>query len=178
MQPDRRRLVFYKKESGGWQGVESSRDSIEFDEWQHVTGSFDAASGKLRVYIGGNEVASENVSNEIAYIEGNGFTGVIDDVKVHNRALSTSQVAKISKSKGSKPRDPGPDTTAPFSTLQGLNPTTIVKDSVYADPGASASDNVDETVAVVVDSSAVNTATEEVTLLPIQQRIPLTIKRG
>ena len=167
IQPDRRRLVFYKKESGGWEGVESSRDSIKFDEWQHVTGSFDASSGQLSLYIDGVEVASNRVSNEIVYNEGNGFTigsmqggrgftGDIDDVRVHNAALIQADINDLFTNNGST--TPPLDTTAPVIALRGINPVTITEGNSYIDGGATATDNLDGNVNVTIDNSNVNEA--------------------
>ena len=45
------------------------------------------------------------------------------------------------------------DTTAPVITLKGSNPMTITLPSVYAEPGASAADACDGTLAVVISGS-------------------------
>ena len=50
------------------------------------------------------------------------------------------------------------DTTAPVVTLNGANPLTINKGSVFSDPGATVTDNVD-TTRTITGSGTVNTAT-------------------
>lgn len=51
-----------------------------------------------------------------------------------------------------------PDTEKPVITVKGSNPATVQKGAVYTDAGATATDNVDGTVAVTA-SGTVNTAT-------------------
>ena len=52
------------------------------------------------------------------------------------------------------------DTTPPVITLTGANPLTIVIGTAYAEPGATATDNVDNdatiTSAIMIDASAVD----------------------
>ncbi len=55
--------------------------------------------------------------------------------------------------------DPEPDTTAPVITLTGANPQTIEKGSDYVELGATATDNVDTTVAITISTSTVDTST-------------------
>ena len=50
------------------------------------------------------------------------------------------------------------DTTPPIITLLGSDPVTVALNSNYVDAGANATDNVDTTVTVIIDSSAVNTS--------------------
>lgn len=52
----------------------------------------------------------------------------------------------------------GPDTTAPVITLNGTSPVFVAKGTTYTDAGATATDNIDPTVTVIIDDSAVNTS--------------------
>ena len=73
--PQSRKLTFYIKNAGsGWTDVESADNAIVFDQWQHVAGSFDAATQTLKVYINGNEVNALTINEDIGYTTGNGFT--------------------------------------------------------------------------------------------------------
>ncbi len=55
---------------------------------------------------------------------------------------------------------PGPDVTAPVITLVGDNPMTIYQGSEFADPGATAEDNIDgDLTAVIVVAGSVETNT-------------------
>ncbi len=52
------------------------------------------------------------------------------------------------------------DTTSPVITLSGANPQIVVKDSLYTELGATATDNYDGNItgSIIIDSSAVNTS--------------------
>jgi hypothetical protein len=121
----------------------------------------------LRLYIDGHKVACTRVSNKIVYNEGNGFTigsmqggrgftGDIDDVRVHDAALTQVDVNSLFLNDGST--TPPPDTTAPVIALKGTNPVTFTEGNSYTDSGATATDNLDGSVNVIIDSSSVNEA--------------------
>jgi hypothetical protein len=73
-----------------------------------------------------------------------GATGSSGNNRLDNVQMTASQVAP-------------PDTTPPVITLNGAASMTIALGSTFTDPGATASDDVDETVAVQA-SGTVNTA--------------------
>jgi endo-1,4-beta-xylanase len=54
------------------------------------------------------------------------------------------------------PPETPPDTTPPTITLSGPNPYTVTNGDTYTDPGASAHDDHDGSLAVSVDTSALN----------------------
>ncbi|MCB4797992.1 LamG-like jellyroll fold domain-containing protein [Neotamlana laminarinivorans] len=90
----------------------SSTSSIAFDEWHHVTGVYDNASGNMSLYIDGVEVSTGSTNGAIATTaSSNGnfeigrlsssvsnqqyFKGDIDEVRVFNTALETLQVQRM-----------------------------------------------------------------------------------
>ncbi|MBT8267016.1 MAG: LamG domain-containing protein, partial [Bacteroidia bacterium] len=88
--------------------------TLPYDEWHHVTGTFDASTGKMNIYVDGALVKSSN-SILSGTIENMGssdgtfnigrlsravsnrqyFKGDIDEVRVFNVVLSQDQISKI-----------------------------------------------------------------------------------
>ena len=103
--------------AGGWRRVTSS-PSLPRYKWAHVVGTYDRAGGGIRLYIDGSEVGSGSASGNIEMADTDlligrnnrkiqptdavrddatlpswyGFDGLIDEVKVYDRALSASEV--------------------------------------------------------------------------------------
>ncbi|MGB1009783.1 MAG: DUF1800 family protein, partial [Thiolinea sp.] len=87
-------------------------------------------------------------------------------------SIEVTPIAKTGETKGKSTRpdpetnsegvtqlvDALPDTSAPVITINGDNPASVVQSSVYTDAGATATDNIDGTVAVT-SSGSVNTNT-------------------
>jgi hypothetical protein len=76
--------------------------TLPLNTWSHLAVSYDGAT--LRLYVNGAQVATSALSGPMATsasplrIGGNAvwsewFTGLIDEVRVHDRALSASQIA-------------------------------------------------------------------------------------
>ena len=88
---------------------------VTWDEWLHFAGTYDKATGKATLYIKGEMVGEENVSNpaDIAGDWGSGarvgydiddaraFTGLMDDLLIFRRALSLAEVKKLMQGIGS-----------------------------------------------------------------------------
>jgi len=88
---------------------------VTWDEWLHFAGTYDKASGKANLYINGEMVHEENISNpaDIAGDWGSGarvgynidnarpFTGLMDDLLMFRRALSLAEVTKLMQGIGS-----------------------------------------------------------------------------
>lgn len=97
----RLRCVFSGSD-GYMHGVESEDNTLESNRWQHVVGVWDGNA--VKVYKNGVEVGSNpqsgivpNVSNEPLYIGSEQgsyqfFNGLIDEVKIYNRALAASEI--------------------------------------------------------------------------------------
>jgi hypothetical protein len=89
--------------------------TVTWDEWLHFAGTYDKASGKATLYINGEMVQEENISNapDIAGDWGSGarvgynidnarpFTGLMDDFLMFRRALSQAEVTKLMQGIGS-----------------------------------------------------------------------------
>jgi len=89
--------------------------TVTWDEWLHFAGTYDKAAGKAILYINGEVVQEENISNppDIAGDWGSGarvgynidnarpFTGLMDDFLLFRRALSQAEVKKLMQGIGS-----------------------------------------------------------------------------
>lgn len=79
--------------------------------WHHVAGTWDGAM--MRLYVDGNQVAASAFAGPMQYddnpvligaddnnpddLPDNGFDGVIDDVRIYNRALSRDEIRELVK---------------------------------------------------------------------------------
>ncbi len=114
LQPNNRSVIFYIKKVGrGWDHVSSSRNSFEFNQWQHLAGSFDANTKTLKMFINGIEVNSVTVNQGIGYNTGNGFTigsmqggryfdGAIDEIRVYDSALTDEEMSQLGSKSASE----------------------------------------------------------------------------
>ncbi|HUU16080.1 MAG TPA: LamG domain-containing protein [Sedimentisphaerales bacterium] len=89
--------------------------SVTWDEWIHFAGTYDKAAGKAILYINGELVREENISNaadiagdwasgaRVGYNIDNArpFTGLMDDFLMFRRALSQAEVKKLMQGMGS-----------------------------------------------------------------------------
>ena len=75
--------------------------AIALNTWTHLAASYDGAA--FRLYVNGSQVTSRAVSGSVATstsplrlggntIWGEYFAGVIDEVRIYNRALSAAEV--------------------------------------------------------------------------------------
>jgi len=88
--------------------------TVTWDEWLHFAGTYDKASGKATLYINGEVVREENISNppNIAGDWGSGarvgynidnarpFTGLMDDFFLFKRALPQAEIKKTMQGMG------------------------------------------------------------------------------
>ena len=108
------RWCFTLSNNGGTSNVCSTL-TLEAGEWYHFVGTYDADAGTpRRLYTNGVQTASNGsvftpqvISNISAYIGGGGFNngagwtgdnyfgGVIDEIRVYNRALSANEVRAL-----------------------------------------------------------------------------------
>jgi hypothetical protein len=76
---------------------------FETDTWHHFAGVYNKTDDKLYLYWDGELIASAQGSGELSGVEGNfyigsnggfcrWFDGVIDDVRIYNRPLSSSEI--------------------------------------------------------------------------------------
>ncbi len=164
IEPETKKLVFYKKEQGSWSGVKSAENTISFNKWQHVVGIFDAATATAKIYLDGVEVGSDVIGSQIVYDQGEGFTigsmqgdrffnGKIDDVRVYDSAFSEINVDYLLQ-RGSA------DSQLPVISLNGPKAVSVILGTSYNDAGATAVDNVDGQIGVAIDAAfSVDTST-------------------
>ncbi|MBL9179594.1 MAG: LamG domain-containing protein [Verrucomicrobiaceae bacterium] len=89
------RVQFMMDLDGKWAGnALLSKTSLEQGRWHHVAGVYDGK--ERRIYLDGKLDASELVTGTISrggrIAIGKGFTGLVDELKVWNRAVSESEV--------------------------------------------------------------------------------------
>lgn len=80
---------------------------IQSNQWYHVAVTYDGnAGGKNTVYVNGNQDAQQDACGNLSLISGNFylgsydstsnyFSGIIDDVRTYNRALTATEVATL-----------------------------------------------------------------------------------
>ena len=113
--------------SGGWQYV-SGTSASPINTWTHLAVTYDSTI--LRLYVNGTQVATQPANGTIQtttsplWIGGNSpygeyFVGVLDDIRIYNRALTTAEIPVI---RDNALVPPAPDTTLP-STPTGLTAT-------------------------------------------------------
>ena len=78
------------------------------------------------------------------------FVGEIDDVRIYNRALSEAEVSALYELE--KPLVPD-DLSPPVITLSGEATVTLEAGTTYVDAGATATDNIDDSVSVTTSGS-------------------------
>jgi hypothetical protein len=131
------RLRFRLKTNGTTTTLIASSGDLPLDTWYHATATYDGAN--MRLYLNGVEVGSTTKSGAMTSgadvpveigrnPDGSNFMhGVIDDVRIYNRALTPAEVSNIVADTGSSPNQApvvsaGPDRTVTWpgnATLSG-----------------------------------------------------------
>ncbi|MFW6270034.1 MAG: GH32 C-terminal domain-containing protein [Bacillota bacterium] len=115
----------------GWHEIWSPEDKIlEKGKWSYIVGVFDGQKGELKLYLNGELIAEKEVaSNSISPatedlligkhnqaiktgpFSVNMFSGIIDELKIYNEALSASKISDTYKQVADKFKDklPVPD---------------------------------------------------------------------
>ena len=116
--------------SGGSEVNLEGDSGIPVNQWTHLAGTFDGTA--LKLYVNGQLVSSKattapiDVTDGVLRIGGDGiwsgeyFTGVVDEVRVYNRALAQSEVRADMDAPvvaGTQPPAQGADTTPPGGTI-------------------------------------------------------------
>lgn len=145
---ENRRVAFYvKNRRRGWSDVFSPVNSYQFNEWQHITGTFNADNNVLKVYIDGVEVGSSPFGSGIEYSTGNGFSigsmqgnrnfnGSIDEVGVFNSVLSQVRIKQLASVTGSTPPvvvTPSIPSTPPSNPTSPVDSITATGSSITKD---------------------------------------------
>lgn len=94
----------------GWVGVIQSRGKVADDKWRHVAVTFAAATKTYTLYIDGKDQGSKRLDVDEAVKEhvirigytspnfpgrDNRFRGLMDDLRIYNRALSKGEVHEL-----------------------------------------------------------------------------------
>jgi hypothetical protein len=105
--------------------------------WTHLAGTYDGAA--LRLFVNGTQVATRALSGSMRTstsplriggnaIWGEYFQGLIDEVRIYNRALTASEI----QTDMNAPVDPGPPDTQPPTAPTGLTATGSVGTATLA----------------------------------------------
>ena len=103
-------LEFCYKSGNSWVSATVAAPADWLNNWHRVTGVFSAEDGALKIYMDGVELKSvstggKNVRNTNTYAvtvgenlerPGREFTGLIDEVRIYDRALTAQEVADAS----------------------------------------------------------------------------------
>jgi len=92
--------------SGGWNIVYTTGTLI--DGWNHIVGTYESSSGVAKIYLNGSYVGSKSGVAEptkspggfkigLQGINNYTFNGLIDDVRIYDRALSAEEVKQLYK---------------------------------------------------------------------------------
>jgi surface protein len=159
----------------GGHRISGDEESVPADTWTHVALTFDGTDFKF--YINGSDVTSsqaESLSNPldtngdklmVGYWEQNAneyFIGLMDDVRVYNRSLSSADVNALYTSDGSST-----DTPPTLSPIADINTTEDFDDfNITLD----ASDEDNDTITYTASSSD----TSIVTVSIVDEKVQLT----
>jgi hypothetical protein len=86
---------------GGGLGQVSSPSAIPLNTWTHVAVTYDGAA--VRLFVNGSQVSSQAKTGSLAtstnplemggsLVDGGWFTGLMDDVRIYNTALTATQI--------------------------------------------------------------------------------------
>ena len=123
--------------------------ALPLNAWSHLATTFDGAV--VRLFVNGVQAGSLPVSGSMAAssgvlrIGGNGiwsewFAGLIDEVRVYNRALSATEIQQDMQRPVSGPAPPRPPDTTPPSAPSGLTSSSTVGSATLN--WAASTDNV------------------------------------
>jgi len=101
-------LIFYYYNGTTWVNISAPLTSLRDSQWHHVAASFDRASGMSKLYVDAQRVSRGRArGSSIVYSRGEGFRigsmdgsrhfkGIIDDVRLYSKALSSAAIATLS----------------------------------------------------------------------------------
>lgn len=112
-----RNIRLRTKAGGTTSTLVDSSTNLNTGEWYFAVGTYDAGTGDMKLYLNGVEVASQghpvggavDTSGSVPVAIGaNGsteqfFDGILDDVRVYDRALSASEISDLYTSGGGAP---------------------------------------------------------------------------
>ena len=133
-------FAFSYRDGSSWQNVYSTNTPIETGKWYHVVMTFDSGTG--RVYINGKLDAEKTglpslVTNDYHLVIGAAwndyFNGIIDEVRIYNRALTPEEISDLYNNYGyttenypgyvlvRKFTDPEPSTSVGSEEIYGIS---------------------------------------------------------
>ncbi|MCK5083210.1 MAG: DUF2341 domain-containing protein, partial [Candidatus Omnitrophica bacterium] len=73
------------------------------NEWNHVAIAYNTAADTFKVYVNGNLEEDDTITNadwvpdgqNVIFASGDGFIGLLDDVRIYNRALSGTEIQAL-----------------------------------------------------------------------------------
>ena len=127
-------LQFHLEEECGWKWVEGNW-SPNANQWYLISATFDGATFDANIYVDGSSIFSgtlsssvPNTSTHLLYIGANPAggdefcNGLLDDIRIYNRALSSQEIADIYTLESSNSTVPA----APSSlTANAVSPTQV-----------------------------------------------------
>lgn len=162
-------------------GYGDSTVTLPTATWVHLVQVWNGTN--VRVYFNGAKIIESSASGNMAAgtgpvsIGGNtgsSLDGWIDNVRIYNRALSVQEIKLIYGQEK-------PDTEAPVITLFGSDPIQVYKGSTFTDPGATVTDDIDETRSIFgsgsVDQSTLGTYTITYTATDALGNIAIPVTR-
>jgi glucose/arabinose dehydrogenase len=142
--------------------------TLPANAWTHLAATYDGAT--LRLYVNGTQASSRAVPGSMVAstgalriggnsVWGEWFAGLIDEIRIYNRALSATEVQNdMNTSVGAPPPPPPPDTQPPsaptLSVQDGLSSTTLNWTASTDNVGLDHYDVHRSTVAAFVPSAA------------------------
>lgn len=130
-----------------WDNKCISNDSININKWSFICGIYDYDNNLMKVYINGVLEKSVSVSGQInsgnaPVIIGNFYGGtnwwwhgVIDDIRIYNRALSATEILALYNESICKQSITVTDTLIINANLTGFNPITYQNNiKIYPNP--------------------------------------------
>ena len=138
-------------------------DALNDGQWHLVTAVWDNTSKVGRIYFDGAQVAEEtrlladtsSIINTMyfGYNPHGGqvtYTGSLDDVRIYDRVLSSSEVQDLFTPPVIIPPTPN---TSPTISLNGTSPVTLTVGDMFVDLGVTVDDAEDTLAALVVSST-------------------------
>ncbi|MEV6985437.1 LamG-like jellyroll fold domain-containing protein [Sphaerisporangium sp. NPDC051017] len=119
--------------TSGTEGSVSAPEGLPVDTWSHITTTYDGS--KLRFYVDGDLAAESDFTGSLRgdggsfriggnSVWGEHFSGIIDEVRVYNRALPEAEIRTARDTPvvtGQDPREP-PQQSATFTTTVAYDP--------------------------------------------------------
>jgi PKD repeat protein len=121
--------------TGGWRSHITNGVNIQLNTWYHVAAVYNNAANTVRIYVNGaqvlaaTETGSLTINNETLRIgigyAGEAFNGMIDDVRVYQRALTTRDIQRDMQTPVAPPGAAAPVASFNATPTSGTAPLTV-----------------------------------------------------